>query len=134
MTFEVFKKQRVSPSDDPAVTIQKRGAISLNKAAYLALESPEALELLYDRESKLLGLRKADPKSEDAYPVRPLGRSDSTWLVSGKAFASYYGIETDVARRRMALLEDGILVLDLKEPGKETSSNRSPQTAQPAML
>jgi hypothetical protein len=124
MAFETFKKQRAALTDDPAVTIQKRGTLSLNAPAYAVLGNPEALELLYDRESRLVALRKADASSDDAYIVRPLGRGKSTWLVSGKAFTRYYGIETENARRWPARMDDDMLVIDLKEPGKETSSNR----------
>ena len=57
MPFEIYKRQRAPASIEPAVTIQKRGTFSLNSAAYAVLGSPKAVELLYDRERELIGLR-----------------------------------------------------------------------------
>src|SRR5580692_2115199 len=111
MAFETFKRQRVPLTTEPAITIQKRGNLSLNPPAYKALGSPEAVELMYDRERRLIGLRKTDPESEVAYLVRPMAKSASTWLISGTAFTAYYGIETDTARRWMCRLEGDMLVL-----------------------
>ncbi|HEV3282610.1 MAG TPA: hypothetical protein VG010_00265 [Solirubrobacteraceae bacterium] len=125
MAFETFKRQRVPLTTEPAITIQKRGNLSLNPPAYKALGSPEAVELMYDRERRLIGLRKTDPESEVAYLVRPMAKSASTWLISGTAFTAYYGIETDTARRWMCRLEGDMLVLDLSQPGVEVSSNRA---------
>jgi hypothetical protein len=124
MSFETFRRQRAPTTRDPAVTIQKRGTLSLNLPAYAALGQPEAIELLFDRGQRLMGLRGVDPSADSAYVVRPLGRGNSTWLVSGKAFMNYYGIDTEVARRWTGRLEDDLLVLDLKEPGTEVSAGQ----------
>jgi hypothetical protein len=120
MPFETFMRQRAPVTGDPTVTIQKRGTLSLNVPAYVALGSPDAVELLFDREQRLMALRAVDPSAESAYPIRPLGRG-STWLVSGKAFMKFYGIETGGARRWAGRIEDGLLILDLKEPGTDVS-------------
>jgi hypothetical protein len=125
MAFETFKRQRAPVSQDPAVTIQKRGTFSLNAPAYAGLESPEAVELLFDREERLIGIRKVDPSTEHAYMVRPLGRGGNNWLVSGRAFTVYYGIPTEVARRWPGRMDDGVLLVDLKEPGVEVTGNRA---------
>lgn len=124
MAFETFKRQRAPVTQEPAITIQKRGTLSGNRPAYEALDSPEAVELLFDRDERLIGIRKADPSTEHAYVVRPLGKG-STWMVSGTAFVAYYGIDTEVARRWTAQVEDDVLVVDLKQPGAEVTSNRT---------
>ena len=125
MPFETFKRQRAPVSPDPAITIQKRGTLSLNHAAYDALDSPEAVELLYDRDEHLIGLRKVDPSTHHAYVVRPLGRGGSNWLISGRSFTGYYGIPTETARRWAARMDDAMLVVDLKESGTEVTGTRS---------
>lgn len=129
MGFEVFQGQRVRVTDEPTITIQKRGNISLNLPAYEALDSPEYVELLYDRERRLIGIRKtADAKSQSAYMVRPLSprnkRPASSYLLSGAAFTAFYGIPTQRAHRWTAREEDGMLVIDLNTPGLEVTSNR----------
>lgn len=127
MGFETFKRQRAPVTAEPAVTVQKRGTLSMNAAAYAALESPEAVELLYDREERLMGLRKIDPSAEHAYMVRPLGRGGNSWLISGRAFTVYYGIPTDTARRWLGRVEDGLLVVDLKAASVQVTGNRTAQ-------
>jgi hypothetical protein len=129
MAFETFKRQRAPISTEPSVTIQKRGTLSLNMPAYSALGEPKAVELLYDREAHLMALRQTEPGMDSAYVVRPLGKGNSTWLISGKAFTSYYGIETGVARRWAGRVEEGLLIFDLSVPGVDVSGNRNRQLA-----
>jgi len=129
MPFETFTRQRPPTVRDPAVTIQKRGALSLNRPAYEALDSPEAAELLFDREERLIGIRKADPSADHAMPVRPLGKHGGNWLISGRTFTLYYDIPTESARRWIARQDGDMLVLDLKEPGTEIVGARSRERA-----
>ena len=130
MPFEVFQGQRVRVTDEPTITIQKRGNISLNLPAYEALGSPDHVELLYDRERKLMGIRKTtDSKSQSAYVVRSVtprnNRPPSSYVLSGIAFAAYYGIPVESAHRWTAQEEDGMLVIDLNTPGLTVVSNRN---------
>jgi hypothetical protein len=107
------------------VTIQKRGTISMNRAAYVALDSPDTVELLYDLADRVVGLRAVDHLVEHAYPVRSVGADGSSYLIAGTAFTKYYGIDTEVSRRWPAELQDGVLCVDLKEDGTIVTSNRS---------
>jgi hypothetical protein len=124
MAFETFKRQRAQPSTEPTVTIQRKGVISLNVASFEALGEPEAVELLFDPDERRIGMRKIDPSVPHAYTVRSLGHT--TWLVSGTAFTNYYAIETPVARRWSATMQDDILTIDLKTEGVEVTGNRKP--------
>jgi len=103
----------------------------MNAPAHAALGSPEAVELLFDREDRRIGIRAVDPSTEHAYLVRPLGRS-SSWLVSGRAFTVYYGIPTEVAHRWVARMDEGMLIVDLKEPGAEVTGHRTSERAMEA--
>src|SRR5689334_25372370 len=109
----------------PAITIQKRGALSLNVAAFEALDSPSYVVLLYDREKKWIGIRSASADTPHAYAVRGVGNNQATHVVSGKAFLSYYGIPRDVARRWLARRRGNLLVIDLKQPGTEVTGHSS---------
>ncbi|HEY2202134.1 MAG TPA: hypothetical protein VGH56_09600 [Solirubrobacteraceae bacterium] len=135
MGFETFKRQRVAPSKDATLTIQRRGAMSLNRAAFEALDEAEVVELLWDRDERLIGLRKAEPGTPHAYTVRPAGRDPtSTWVFSGSAFTRYYGIATEVPRRYTCRLEDAMLIADLKEPGIVVGNRARPrESAQEAL-
>jgi hypothetical protein len=116
MPFETFTRQRRS-GRQPFVTIQKKGVISLNRAAFEALDSPESVELLYDPDEHRVALRKADPSIEHAYQVRAPVQNHATWLISGSAFMSYYEIDSSASVRRAAHLEGDLLIINLNDPG-----------------
>jgi hypothetical protein len=124
MPFETFKRQRSKPGSGPEITLQRRGTFSLNAEAFEALGEPEAVELLYDRDERRIGIRKVPTDTSHAYPVRPLNRG-RTYLFSGQAFTKWYDIETPVARRWPVTLEGDMLILDLNQPGVEVQSNRA---------
>ncbi len=124
MPFETFTRQRRS-GRQPFVTIQKKGVISLNKAAFEELDSPESVELLYDREARLVGLRKVDSSVEHAYAVRAPVEGHATFLLSGAAFVSYYEIDTSKSVRRAARRDGDMLVVDLNDPGVESASEQA---------
>ena len=114
MPFEVFDKRASTSSRTPMVTIQKGGQFSLNKAAYDAMDSPDYVELLYDREETLIGFRPTSPTSPRAYPVKLQSKNSVGRAVAGQAFTKYYGLDTTIARRYPVKIKDGVLVLDLK--------------------
>ncbi len=123
--FELFTKRMVPLGRDPYVTIQKRGTISVSPAAHAALGSPEAVELLYDPAEHIIGLRPVAEPSEHSYPLRAVGtKPGGPYVLSGRAFTKYYGIDTDVSRRRIGELQDGVLCVDLKTPGTVVIGNR----------
>lgn len=120
MAFEVFKKGSAPVSTVPSVTIQKRGLLSLNKAAAQMLtegdkeEIPEGVELLWDSERRVIGIRPAPLTNPNAYPLRPQGQKASgPFLIAGTMFTKYIGLDTSAARRWVPKLEDDILIVDL---------------------
>lgn len=124
--FEVFRKRMVPLVKNPYVTVMTRGTMSMNKAAFEALGSPKAIELLYDPEERIIGFHGVDPSEEHAYAIRSGGgKYDTNYIVSGTALVKYYGIPTPVSRRYAAYLEGETLCVDLKAEGTEVTSNRS---------
>ena len=120
MGFEVFSKRAAGKIKQPTLTIQKRGTLSLNAAAAAFLAGGEVpdeelpLELLYDRERKIVGVRKAEAQHPSVYMLRKQAKSDS-FLLAGKAFTAYYKIPTGEARRYVAKdFGDGILGVELE--------------------
>lgn len=131
MAFEVFKKTSAPLARVPTVTIQKRGLMSLNRAAHALIGSPEHVELLYDADRRMVGLRPTEASNPNAYPARPQNSSKETGpiLVAGTMFTRYYDIPTDVSRRWTGVrVEDGVLVVPLDEPSQAVTSNRSAAT------
>jgi len=117
--FERFDKRQSPIAGSPFVTIQREGRVmTINRAAYEMLGSPEAVELLYSRENRVIGLRKVSKKEPYAFPLRPQGRKGnepSNYLVAVQAFTKHYGIDTSVAMRYPAeIQEDDILTIPLE--------------------
>lgn len=124
--FESFSKRMVPTKSMPAVTIQRRGALSLNRAAYSAIGSPHAVELLYDRSARVIGVRPIKADADNAYAVRPATRKSGPFVVSAMAFSQFYDIDTSCTRRWPAYLEDGVLCVDLSlDNGDPVTSNRT---------
>jgi ribosomal protein L17 len=121
--FEVFDRRSRPFFVQPLVTIQRRGIMSLNQAAYEALGNPQAVELLFDRAERVMGLRAVDQHAPHAYPLPQQGNS-SNHLVAGKAFVKFYGIDTSVARRYRAEMLGNVLAVDLKQEAIETTGPR----------
>jgi hypothetical protein len=121
--FEKFTRRLIPLGKEPTVTMQSRGSLTLNLSAFQLIGSPLAVHLLYDRDERIIGIRAADPKDEDAYPPRTLPRrgEGGPRIVTAQAFASHYGIDT-TPRRYRATLEDDILCIDLKQPQMPTGS------------
>lgn len=130
--FETFTKRMVPLGKEPYVTVQKRGLLSFNKSAYVAMGSPEAVELLYNADSRMIAVRAVGEDVPHAYKFRTLGgqkKEATTFMVAATAFTNYYGIPTEVSVRRKAIVEDGLLLIDLKEEGLVVTSNRKPRAA-----
>lgn len=129
MPFEVFDKRMTSLAKAPSVTIQKRGVISLNKAAHDQIDNAETVELLYDRDRQVMALRATDDSSPHAYAVRSGSRrGPGQAIVSATAFTANYGIDTTVTRRWKPFVENGMLCVDLTEEGTVITGNRTKKT------
>lgn len=132
--FELFERKSRRTMTVPTIGVQTRGTMSLNAPAFnMLLETAPAgtfkrpeqthgkqtaksgdgsdalVEFLYDKASKVIGIRLASEKSLNSYPVRRQPQSES-YLVTAKAFLKYYEIPTDTMRRFQARLYDGKVV------------------------
>lgn len=77
-------------------------------------EVPEGVELLWDSDRRVMGIRSAPLTNPNAYPLRPQGqKSSGPFLIAGTMFTKYIGIVTSAARRWVPKLEDDILIIDL---------------------
>lgn len=117
--FEVYRKDRTPANSTPSVTVTQRGQLSINDAAFAELGSPKAVELLYSRADRIIGLRPVDPTERHAYVPRARTakyNGHGPYVVSGSGFLSYFGIEVDQTTRYPATVKDGILRIDLNNP------------------
>jgi hypothetical protein len=111
--------------DEPHLTVHKRGTISINRSAFEALDSPEAVELLYDKGRSIIGLRPIEQRAENAYHVRrPSNSPSGPWVISAMAFTKFYDIDTSATVRWVAYVDGEILCTDISAPGRPVGTNR----------
>ncbi len=84
--------------DEPMFTLQRRGLISMNQAAFKALGEPVTVALLYDPDEGIVALRKVPRTYHNGYHLRKQNNSRS-YLVAATGFTSFHKISTDVSRR-----------------------------------
>ncbi len=117
MEFERFDQRHIAISGSPFVTIQKGGRVmTINRVAYEMLGSPEAVELLYSKKDRVIGVRQVSKTEPYAFPLRTQGRKGqdpSNYLVALQAFTKHYNIDTSVARRYPIEMQNDILTVSL---------------------
>jgi hypothetical protein len=127
--FELFTRRSTPIVKDHYIAIHKRGTLSLNRSAVEALGQPEAVQLLFNREKRIIAFRPVEPKAEGAYPLRRQQQSNS-WLVAGQAFLKFYEIDHSITRRYTGELRDKMLRISLLQGGAEVTSSRNDEPQQ----
>ncbi|MGI8417397.1 MAG: hypothetical protein ACR2P2_14580 [Nakamurella sp.] len=126
--FDEFRPSTARAGRKPTATLQKRGLIGLNAAAYDAMGEPEAVEFLYNTQARVIALRPVDPAVvSHASTVRGSGANSATRLISATALVAYYEIDVTDSIRRDIEVRDHIAFVDLKEPGIVVRGNRGPR-------
>lgn len=113
--FQRWDRRSAPRTNSPLVTVQQGGLFSLNKAAFEGMGTPERVELFYNPETKVIAFAPTDANNINAYPPRQQGVQQN-WYVAGQKFTKFHDIDTTVARRYAAKIEQGILFLDLTGP------------------
>ncbi|WP_144721717.1 hypothetical protein [Agrococcus jejuensis] len=127
MGFEVFDKRMAPLAKAPSITIQKKGIFSINRAAHKLIGEPETVELLFDKDAKIIAMK---PSSEShAYNIRPQASSSENgqMILSASAFTQFYDVDTEVSRRYKPYEQDGMLCIDLRGPSVAVKGNRTKQ-------
>ena len=131
--FEVYKRNRAPAVNTPAITVTQRLQLSINDAAYALLGSPKAIELMYSRADRIVGLRPIDASEPHAYVLRTRGekyRGHGPYVVSGAAFFNYFGITVKETTRYAATEQNGIVTIDLKDHDGLVADGESETTKQ----
>lgn len=125
MAFEVFRRRSRLAYATPTIGIHKRGTVSINGSAFTLLVEAAKIkdrtkvyvQFLYDREKGIVGLRSVPPETPNSYPIRKQERADA-YLLTGKAFFSYYQLDQALNRRFTARIYDGnVLGFSVAEDG-----------------
>lgn len=112
--WEIFDIGPRDGDNNLHVTLGRKGNLMIGCAAFRRLGQPDAAMLMYERESGLIGVRGAHIRAEHAYPMKVPERG-SHRVVRASRFCKHYGISVDqTVRFRMAVIEDGVLILDTK--------------------
>jgi hypothetical protein len=118
MPFEKFRRSNITSGAVPMVAIHLRGVFALNEQAFEALGKPEAIELYYDREARVIGMKGAPRSSPDSYAVRHHAKHSSQ--ISGQSFLEFYDVAKDYrGRRYRAERNDDMLTVDLTQEPEE---------------
>lgn len=126
MAFEVFDKRTAPSSKSPAVTIQKRGIFSINKVAHEMIGAAQNVELLYDPEARIIGIRPVEGSPPHAYTMRPQSKRDTgQYILSATAFTQHYDINTLESRRWEPYKDGDMLCIDLKSKSTVIRGNRA---------
>jgi len=104
----------------PYMSINKRGEIVLNSAAWKLLDCANYVQLFYDAETKRIGI--AWPKQSDfslkTFTLRRWGRGGRSRVVRARRLLSRFGITITKTLMfyEMKVEEGPMLVLDLRSP------------------
>ena len=125
--FEEFTgRSTPASSKTMRIAIQRRGTMSFNKATFEALGKPDAIILLFDKETRAVGIKATSQDTKHAYPVRKQPNSNS-FLVAAQAFCKYYDIDTEATRAYYPQLEDGMIVFELDKGAEIPTRRRTEQ-------
>jgi hypothetical protein len=128
--FEVFVNRRNRPTMELAASLHASGTLGITRGAFEALGSPEAVELLYDAEQHIIGLRPADPSLPHVYRLRHPPGSASYYL-SIAALARQYRIDVTRRLHLAAQMIGDTLAIDLKQQeGDRTKAKTRSRDAQ----
>jgi hypothetical protein len=75
----------------PRVTLNDRGQISLNRYAFRELGEPSAVKLYFDGNNRVIGLRPADVRHSNSFPIRPKNQH-RTRRILASPFCRHFGI------------------------------------------
>ena len=115
--WEVFEgvQQPFRSVDEPRVTLGPRGTFYMNGMAFEAIGSPVAVELMYDRGRRVIGMRAVDPRMRNAFKIVRHGKVGTYKRICASSFCNHMRIKrTDtVVFNQVAVDDNGVMTLDL---------------------
>lgn len=99
---------------EPRVTLGRKGTFYLNGDAFEVLGEPGAVELLYDGNRRIIGLKPTDPRKLNAFVIKHHGTGRYK-RISAAAFCQHYRLRLDGTYLfdGVDLDHDGVLLLDM---------------------
>ena len=86
----------------------------MNEKAWDTLGRPDAVEIMFDKGQRMIGLRPADSMMSEAFPVKDK-KGTSSKVISASAFCTHFLIKTmrTALFREVEVDEDGVMTLSL---------------------
>lgn len=124
-TFE-GRPFRFRANKEPRVTIGKKGTIYMNRKAHEALGQCTAVELLFDGERRMIGLKRTDPKKLNAFRVMPQCGKSGYRRISAASFCQHFRLNFRTTRLFDTVEFDhkGMMLLDLNKTTTVTRGAR----------
>jgi len=114
--WEVFTGKANAYSGEAEVRVTLgRNTFYLNGKAFEALGSPAAVEMMFEGNERVIGLRPIDPSKRNAFRIRKHGKTGNYKRIPASAFCRHIRLDT----RRTVLFDqpdvdnDGVMALDL---------------------
>lgn len=100
--------------DEARVTLGPKKVIMLNRIAYEALGTPQAVELMFDETQKIIGLKPAELRRANAFPLKVKKGSQHRLIFAG-AFCTHFGIRVDrtVLFNEIDIDNEGVMTLEV---------------------
>lgn len=96
------------------VTLGQKGVFYLNGVAYDALGQPAAVEILYEGNRRIIGLKPVDLRKHNAFPIKIHG-TGTYKRISAAAFCQHFRIKLreTVLFDGADLNDEGVMLLDM---------------------
>ena len=114
--WEVFTGVSKAYSDEAEMRVTLgRNTFYLNGKAFDVLGAPGAVEMMFDGNERVIGLRPVEPGRRNAFRVRHHGRTGNYKRIPASVFCRHFRLDT----RRTILFDqpeidnDGVMLLDL---------------------
>jgi hypothetical protein len=114
MAWTKLSRRSSLRSEKPSIGIQKNGRLSWNTGTQNALRSPQYVELLYDRDTRRLGIRRVEVEDIDTFQVRKAEKQQS-WGISALGALNTIGISAAKAYRRFAKTDGDIVFITVED-------------------
>ncbi len=120
-----FYEGTATENTTPRITVRKGGQLVLTRGAVEMLgEGVEHVQIGYNAETQVVGIRAAGEDAKGRYRLRSQG-TNGLHLVTGKRFFAHYGLDVLKARTFDAeKIEDGLVGFSLAGGDAEQSADK----------
>lgn len=136
MPLERYEGPLRARRPDSSATLQPSGKVSLSEQAAgnmgrsAGVAIPEAIELYFDRERQVVGMRAVPRGTAHSYAARKQ-KHGATVVFAAQSFFNHYEIDLGgVSRRFPAYMEEDILCVDLNGTSEVITGPRTLQRTQ----